>query len=81
VALPGSGRTADIELGVALNDLGAQYARRGLLGQAEELLTRAALSAEALAILEEALPAGHPRLAVCRGNAAEEAVPFDPGVR
>ena len=31
----------DVEIAVALNDLGAQYARRGRLEQAEELLTRA----------------------------------------
>jgi tetratricopeptide (TPR) repeat protein len=31
----------DIELGVALNDLGAQYARRGRIEQAAALLTRA----------------------------------------
>jgi hypothetical protein len=30
----------------------------------------AALAAEALEILEETLPADHPKLAVCRGNAA-----------
>jgi tetratricopeptide (TPR) repeat protein len=54
----------DIELGVALNDLGAQYARRGRLGQAEELLTRA------VDLKRRALGPRHPDTAITLSNLA-----------
>lgn len=52
------------EIAVALNDLGAQYARRGLVEQAEQLLTRAA------SLKKETLGPEHPDLAVTLNNLA-----------
>jgi tetratricopeptide (TPR) repeat protein len=49
---------------VTLNNLAITCKRAGALSRA------ATLAAEALEILEETLPADHPRLAVCRANAA-----------
>ena len=49
---------------MVLNDLGAQYAGRGLVGQAETLLTRAA------ALKKKTLGPGHPDLAVTLNNLA-----------
>jgi tetratricopeptide (TPR) repeat protein len=54
----------DVELGVALNDLGAQYARRGWLEQAQELLTRA------VDLKRRALGPRHPDTAVTLNNLA-----------
>jgi tetratricopeptide (TPR) repeat protein len=54
----------DIELSVALNDLGAQYARRGRLEQAEELLTGA------VDLKRRALGPRHPDTAVTLNNLA-----------
>ena len=54
----------DVELGVALNDLGAQYARRGRLGQAKALLTRA------VDLKRRALGPRHPDTAVTLNNLA-----------
>jgi Flp pilus assembly protein TadD len=49
---------------VALNDLGAQCAQRGLVEQAEELLTRAA------ALKKRTLEPEHPDLAITLNNLA-----------
>jgi tetratricopeptide (TPR) repeat protein len=54
----------DGELGVALNDLGAQYARRGRLEQAEALLTRA------VDLKRRVLGPRHPDTAVTLNNLA-----------
>lgn len=54
----------DVDMGVALNDLGAQYARRGRLEQAEELLTRA------VDLKRRALGQRHPDTAVTLNNLA-----------
>ncbi len=53
-----------VEIAVALNDLGAQYERRGRIDEAEELLRRA------VAIKTATLGAGHPDLAVSLHNLA-----------
>lgn len=52
------------DIGVALNDLGAQYAERGLLDQAVDLLERAA------ALKRHVLGARHPDVAVTLNNLA-----------
>jgi tetratricopeptide (TPR) repeat protein len=53
-----------VELAVALNDLGAQYARRGRLAEAEALLTRA------VDLKRRALGPRHPDTAVTLNNLA-----------